>query len=70
MRNVIKYMVIFAVVVVLLLTFLVATAKIPKKLIAENVKESEKCFRTNGEIEIIKKIRAIHIYMFMLMLFF
>ena len=55
MKRILKYIVIFLLVVAFLLSFLVATAKIPKEIISENVKKSERCFKTDFEIEEIDR---------------
>ena len=39
MKKILKYLIIFLIVGTICLSFLVATAKIPKELIAENVKK-------------------------------
>lgn len=65
MKRILKYIVIFLLVVAFLLSFLVATAKIPKEIISENVKKSERCFKTDFEIEEIdrnKEYTYLHIY--------
>lgn len=55
MKEILKYIATFLLVVMLLLTFLVVIAKIPKEMIAENIKESQKCFKTHDEIEMPNK---------------
>lgn len=65
MKKILKYIVIFFIVMLLLLSFLVATAKIPKEMISENIKKSERCFRTHSEIDRVKINRPytfLHIY--------
>ncbi|MCI8637299.1 MAG: hypothetical protein HFJ36_05660 [Clostridia bacterium] len=65
MKKVLKYIAIFLLVLMISLGFLVATAKIPKKMIAENVKKSQRCFRTHDEIKKIRKDQEytyLHIY--------
>lgn len=51
MKRIIKYIIIFIITLVILCGLLVVTAKIPKELISENIKESTNAFKTNSEIE-------------------
>ena len=64
-KNIFKYTVIFIGVWALLFMLLVATAKIPKESIKENLKESVQLFKDNRGIEMLgsrKEYRYIHYY--------
>lgn len=50
MKKVLKYIILFLLVLILLMSFLVITAKIPKEDVKGNIKESEICFRKADEI--------------------
>lgn len=57
MKKILKYILIFFLVVFFLVSFLIITAKIPKEMIEENLKESTEYFRTNDEVEEVVKRR-------------
>lgn len=57
MKSLFKYITIFVVTLLVLVTFLTITAKIPKERIAQQIKESQKEFRTSDEVEEVVKRR-------------
>ena len=65
MKEIIKYIIIFFVALIILFGLLVITAKIPRELISDNIKESTSEFPTSSEIDkvVIKRDYTYrHIY--------